>query len=96
MLCVASFADVPIEVAVAAHECDASFGSDTVEQGVDVCVSSWHRPAPNTVPAMAKAGGNYLSGQLISMEAKRLGFDEGIGLTPDGFLSLAPGSGGIQ
>ena len=56
-----------------------------------MCVSSWQRVAPNTLPAMAKAGGNYLSSQLISQEAKRLGFAEGIGLSPDGTVSEGAG-----
>jgi branched-chain amino acid aminotransferase len=47
--------------------------------------------APNTIPALAKAGGNYLSSQLISQEAKRLGFAEGIGLAPDGMVSEGAG-----
>ena len=56
-----------------------------------MCVSSWQRVAPNTLPALAKAGGNYLSSQLISQEAKRLGFAEGIGLSPDGTVSEGAG-----
>jgi branched-chain amino acid aminotransferase len=58
---------------------------------VDVCVSSWQRVAPNTIPALAKAGGNYLSSSLISGEAKRLGFAEGIALSPDGLVSEGAG-----
>jgi branched-chain amino acid aminotransferase len=56
-----------------------------------VCVSSWQRVAANTIPAMAKAAGNYLSSQLISQEAHRLGFAEGIGLAPDGSVSEGAG-----
>jgi branched-chain amino acid aminotransferase len=56
-----------------------------------VCISSWQRVAQNTIPAGAKAAGNYLSSQLIGMEAKRLGFDEGIGLTVDGTVSEGAG-----
>jgi branched-chain amino acid aminotransferase len=58
---------------------------------VDACVSSWQRVAPNTLPALAKAGGNYLSGQLIGAEARRLGFAEGIGLSTDGTVSEGSG-----
>jgi branched-chain amino acid aminotransferase len=58
---------------------------------VDVCVSSWQRVAPNTIPALAKASGNYLSSQLIGAEARRLGFAEGIGLSPDGTVSEGAG-----
>ena len=81
----------PIDVAVAAIEWGAYLGADGLENGVDVCISSWQRVAPNTLPAMAKAGGNYLSSQLISLEAKRLGFAEGIGLSPDGLVSEGAG-----
>jgi branched-chain amino acid aminotransferase len=83
--------DHPVDVAVAAWEWGAYLGADGLEQGVDVCVSSWQRVAPNTVPALAKAGGNYLSSQLISTEAKRLGFAEGIALSTDGTVSDGAG-----
>lgn len=83
--------DHPVDVAVAAWEWGAYLGADGLEQGVDVCVSSWQRVAPNTVPALAKAGGNYLSSQLISTEAKRLGFAEGIALSTDGTVSEGAG-----
>ena len=88
---VAPKVEPPIEVAVAAWEWGKYLGSESEEQGVDVCVSSWQRVAPNTLPALAKAGGNYLSSQLISLEAKRLGFAEGIGLAPDGTVSEGAG-----
>jgi branched-chain amino acid aminotransferase len=81
----------PIDVAIAAIEWGSYLGAEGLENGVDVCVSSWQRVAPNTLPAMAKAGGNYLSSQLISLEAKRLGFAEGIGLSPDGLVSEGAG-----
>jgi len=69
----------------------AYLGAGAVEEGADVKVSSWNRMAPNTLPALAKAGGNYLSSQLIGAEARRLGFAEGIGLSPDGTLSEGSG-----
>jgi branched-chain amino acid aminotransferase len=83
--------DPPTEVAIAAWEWGKYLGSESEEAGVDVCVSSWHRVAPNTIPALAKAGGNYLSSQLIGAEARRLGFAEGIGLAPDGTVSEGAG-----
>ena len=83
--------DHPVDVAIAAWEWGAYLGADGMENGVDVCVSSWQRVAPNTVPALAKAGGNYLSSQLISTEAKRLGFAEGIALSTDGTVSEGAG-----
>jgi branched-chain amino acid aminotransferase len=83
--------EIATEGAIAAIEWGAYLGEDSRTQGVDVCVSSWRRPAPGTVPTMAKAGGNYLSSQLISMEAKQLGFHEGIALAVDGTLSEGAG-----
>jgi branched-chain amino acid aminotransferase len=80
-----------VEVAVAAWEWGKYLGADAEEHGVDACISSWQRVAPNTLPALAKAGGNYLSSQLIGAEARRLGFAEGIGLSSDGTLSEGSG-----
>jgi branched-chain amino acid aminotransferase len=81
----------PIETVVAAFEWGAYLGAEGLENGIDVCVSSWQRLAPNTIPSLGKAAGNYLSSQLISMEAKRLGFAEGIGLGVDGSVSEGAG-----
>ena len=81
----------PTDVAVAAWEWGKYLGHESEEQGVDVCISSWQRVAPNTIPALAKAGGNYLSSQLIGAEARRLGFAEGIGLSSDGTVSEGSG-----
>ena len=80
----------PVDVAIMAMEWGAYLG-DAREQGADVCVSSWQRPAPNTVPSWAKAGGNYLSSQLIGLEARRGGYAEGIALGHNGLLSEGAG-----
>lgn len=84
-------AETPIDVAVAAWEWGPYLGADALKQGIDAGVSSWQRFAPNTVPAGAKAGGNYLSGQLIAREARRLGYGEGIALASSGLLSEGAG-----
>jgi branched-chain amino acid aminotransferase len=84
-------ADCPTEVAVAAWVMGAYLGAGVLEAGIDACVSSWQRFAPNTIPAGAKAGGNYLSGSLIAREARRLGFGEGIALASTGLLSEGAG-----
>lgn len=81
----------PVQVAVAAFPWGAYLGEAGRTQGVDVCVSSWNRAAPNTIPAAAKAGGNYLSGVLISSEAKARGFAEGIALDVNGLVSEGAG-----
>lgn len=83
--------DCPVEVAVAAWEWGAYLGSEAATRGVDVCVSSWQRIASNTMPAMAKAGGNYLNSQLVRIESMRHGYDEGISL--DIFGMVSEGSG---
>lgn len=83
--------DNPIEVAIAAFPWGAYLGEEGLANGIDVCISSWQRVAPNTIPSGIKAAGNYLSSQLISMEAKSRGFAEGIGLGPDGLVSEGAG-----
>ncbi|UPG85205.1 branched-chain amino acid transaminase [Luteibacter aegosomatis] len=84
-------AECPISTAVAAWHMGPYLGPEALENGIDACVSSWQRFAPNTIPAGAKAGGNYLSGQLIAREARRLGFGEGIALASTGLLSEGAG-----
>lgn len=83
--------DAPIDVAVIAFPLGRYLGADAVEAGVDVCVSTWRRPAPSTTPAAAKASGNYLSGVLIGHEARARGFAEGVALGADGRLSEGAG-----
>ena len=83
--------DSPIEVYLPCWPWGAYLGEGALENGVDACVSSWHRMAPNTIPAMAKIAGNYLSGQLIKMEALANGFAEAIALSPDGMISEGSG-----
>lgn len=83
--------DVPVEVFIIAWKWGTYLGAAAVEQGADVCVSSWRRPAPDTLPALAKAGGNYLNSQLSKAEARQDGYVEGIML--DAFGHVAEGSG---
>ncbi len=82
----------PIEVIIAAFEWGRYLGADALEAGVDVGISSWARMAPNTFPAMAKSGANYMNAQLIKMEAIHHGYAEGIALDVDGYLSEASGA----
>lgn len=81
----------PVETVVAVWEWGAYLGAEALEQGVDVQVASWNRMAPNTFPALAKAGGNYLNASLVKMDAILNGYTEGIMLSTDGYL--AEGSG---
>ncbi|WP_129137180.1 branched-chain amino acid transaminase [Luteimonas sp. YGD11-2] len=84
-------AETPVDMAIGAWPWGAYLGEGVLETGIDACVSSWQRFAPNTIPAGAKAGGNYLSGQLVAREARRLGFGEGIALASTGLLSEGAG-----
>jgi len=81
----------PVDVAVMVWEWGAYLGPEALEQGVDVCVSSWHRMAPNTFPSLAKATGNYANAQLIRMEADLNGYSEGIALDTAGYVSEGSG-----
>lgn len=81
----------PVEAFVLCFPWGAYLGDGALNEGVDACVSSWHRPAPNTLPALAKAGGHYLGSQLIKMEAQANGYSEGIALSPDGLVSEGSG-----
>ncbi|MBI1806718.1 MAG: branched-chain amino acid transaminase [Ignavibacteria bacterium] len=81
----------PVDVAIAVWEWGTYLGAEALSKGIDVCVSSWTRPAPNTLPTIAKAGGNYLNAQLIKIEAIKGGFTEGIALDVHGYVSEGSG-----
>jgi len=81
----------PIDVYIAVWQWGKYLGEDSVENGIDVCVSSWTRLAPNTLPPVAKAGANYMNSQLIKMEALKNGFAEGIALDVTGYVSEGSG-----
>ncbi len=81
----------PVVTIIAVWAWGKYLGDEALEEGVDVQVSSWNRNAPNTMPSLAKAGGNYLNASLIKMEAIRNGYSEGIALSPNGLLSEGSG-----
>lgn len=81
----------PVEVSVAVWEWGKYLGAEAIENGIDVCVSSWTRPAPNTLPTIAKSGGNYLNSQLIKIEAIQGGYAEGVALDTSGYVSEGSG-----
>ena len=81
----------PTEVYIACWEWGKYLGEEALAKGVDVCVSSWTRIAPNTLPALAKAGANYMNSQLIRMEAQYNGYAEGIALDSSGYVSEGSG-----
>ncbi|RMG49192.1 MAG: branched-chain amino acid transaminase [Acidobacteria bacterium] len=81
----------PVETAIAVWKWGAYLGEEALNEGVDVTVSTWTRMSPNTFPAMAKSGANYMNSQLINIEARERGFMEGIALTPEGLVSEGSG-----
>lgn len=82
---------LPVEVAIAVWPWGAYLGAEALENGVDVCVSSWRRAAPDTYPSLAKLTGNYVSSILIKTEAMTNGFSEGIALDSTGRVSEGSG-----
>jgi branched-chain amino acid aminotransferase len=83
--------NAPTEFAIMAFEFGRYLGADSIEQGVDVMVSSWRRMAPDTHTVMAKSGGNYVNSAYVTMEASDLGFAEGITLDVNGYVSEGSG-----
>lgn len=81
----------PMEVYIACWEWGKYLGEEALAHGVDVCISSWKRMAPNTLPALAKAAANYMNSQLIRMEAHINGYAEGIALDEQGYISEGSG-----
>jgi branched-chain amino acid aminotransferase len=81
----------PLETYMACFPWGRYLGEEALKDGVDVCISSWKRIAPNTLPALAKAGANYMNSQLIRMEAASNGYAEGIALDEAGYVSEGSG-----
>jgi branched-chain amino acid aminotransferase len=81
----------PIEIYLLAWEWGKYLGEEALRQGVDVCISSWQRIAPNTLPAIAKSAANYMNSQLVKMEALANGYVEGISLDASGHVSEGSG-----
>ena len=81
----------PVDLTIAVWEWGSYLGPEALTDGIDVCISTWNRPAPNTLPAMAKAGGNYILSQLMKLEAIQSGFKEAIALDVNGHLSEGSG-----
>ena len=81
----------PLACYIGAWDWGKYLGDEAIEQGVDVCVSTWNRLTPNSMPAMAKSGANYMNSQLIKMEALLNGYAEGIALDDRGYVSEGSG-----
>lgn len=81
----------PVRCVIMVWKWGKYLGEEALEQGVDVKMSTWVRMAPNTFPALAKVGANYMNSQLIKMEAILDGYAEGIALNTEGQVSEGSG-----
>ena len=81
----------PVNVVIAAWEWGSYLGEEGMANGVDIGISSWRKPAPDTFPALAKCGANYMNSQLAKLEAIDNGYDEAIMLDYEGHVSEGSG-----
>lgn len=81
----------PVHTIIGVTPMGKYLGAEALEKGVEVGFSSWQRMAPNTFPAMAKIGGQYINSQFVAMEAHDRGFAEGVVLTTGGYVSEGSG-----
>ena len=81
----------PVNVVIAAWEWGSYLGEEGMANGVDIGVSSWRKPAPDTFPTLAKCGANYMNSQLAKLEAIDNGYDEAIMLDYNGHVSEGSG-----
>jgi branched-chain amino acid aminotransferase len=82
-------ADAPIDICIVAFEMGEYLGKGALENGIDCCVSTWHRVTSSSNPVLSKAGGHYTNAYLIGSEARANGFDEGISINPNGMIAEA-------
>jgi branched-chain amino acid aminotransferase len=81
----------PVRMAIASWPWGAYLGEEAFETGVRVKISSWRRLDPNIIPPAAKATGQYLNSSLAKAEAVKAGYDEGILLNPNGYVTDGSG-----
>jgi branched-chain amino acid aminotransferase len=81
----------PVETYICAWPWGTYLGEGALERGVDVCVSSWLRAHPDTLPVQAKSAGHYNAAQLMKMEAMADGYTEAIALGASGLVSEGSG-----
>ncbi|HET6748032.1 MAG TPA: branched-chain amino acid transaminase [Actinomycetes bacterium] len=81
----------PVRMAIACWPWGAYLGEEAFETGVRVKVSSWRRLDANIIPPAAKATGQYLNSSLAKAEAVKAGYDEGILLNSNGYVTDGSG-----
>ncbi len=83
--------EAPVNVVIAVWPWGAYLGEDALEQGVRIKVSSWRRNGQNSLPAAAKATGQYINSVLAKVESLKAGYDEAIMLNEAGFVTDGSG-----
>ncbi len=81
----------PVSMMIACWPWGAYLGEEGFVHGVRVKVSSWRRLDPNIIPPAAKATGQYLNSSLAKAEALKAGYDEGILLNTNGYVTDGSG-----
>ena len=81
----------PVNVFVAVWPWGAYLGEDALDQGVRIKISSWRRNSQNSLPAAAKATGQYINSVLAKVESLKAGYDEAIMLNEAGFITDGSG-----
>ena len=81
----------PVNVTIAVWPWGAYLGEEALEQGVRIKISSWRRNGQNSLPAAAKASGQYINSELAKIESLKAGYDEAIMLNEAGFITDGSG-----
>jgi len=81
----------PVNVFIGVWPWGAYLGEDALEQGVRIKISSWRRNSQNSLPAAAKATGQYINSVLAKVESLKAGYDEAIMLNEAGFITDGSG-----
>jgi branched-chain amino acid aminotransferase len=83
--------DAPVNVVIAVWPWGAYLGEDALERGVRIKISSWRRNPQNSLPAAAKATGQYINSVLAKVESLKAGYDEAIMLNDHGYITDGSG-----
>jgi branched-chain amino acid aminotransferase len=83
--------EAPVNVVIAVWPWGAYLGDEALERGVRIKISSWRRNPQNSLPAAAKATGQYINSVLAKVESLKAGYDEAIMLNDHGYITDGSG-----
>jgi len=81
----------PVQLSIAVWPWGTYLGDEGLKSGIRARISSFTRHHVNITMTRAKVSGSYVNSQLAKHEAKATGFDEGILLDTDGYVTEGPG-----